>query len=132
MDLRFRRRNATRWWHLSRTSSRSLQQSELRYNWVCVRLETIDCDEFRELVVDAWRMCAQEGRGLLRRSRSARSSTRTSSPRMLHRDEREDEAAGGGVPLPQPATPSVWGILRFVDLCDDTKGRALIDQPGVE
>jgi hypothetical protein len=33
------------------------RQSELRYNWVCVRLETIDCDELRELVVDAWRMC---------------------------------------------------------------------------
>jgi hypothetical protein len=33
------------------------RQSELRYNWVCVRLETIDHDELRELVVDAWRMC---------------------------------------------------------------------------
>jgi hypothetical protein len=31
--------------------------SELRYNWVCVRLDTIDHDELRELVVDAWRMC---------------------------------------------------------------------------
>jgi hypothetical protein len=33
------------------------RQSELRFNWVCVRLETIDCDELRELVLDAWRMC---------------------------------------------------------------------------
>jgi hypothetical protein len=33
------------------------RQSELRYNWVCVRLETIDCDELHELIVDAWRMC---------------------------------------------------------------------------
>ena len=31
--------------------------SELRYNWVCVRLDAIDHDELRELVVDAWRMC---------------------------------------------------------------------------
>ncbi len=31
--------------------------SELRYNWVCVRLDAIDRDELRELVVDAWRMC---------------------------------------------------------------------------
>ena len=31
--------------------------SELRYKWVCVRLDTIDHDELRELVVDAWRMC---------------------------------------------------------------------------
>jgi hypothetical protein len=30
--------------------------SELRYNWVVVRLAAIDDDEMRELVVDAWRM----------------------------------------------------------------------------
>ena len=29
----------------------------LRYHWVCVRLEAIDHDELRELVVEAWRMC---------------------------------------------------------------------------
>lgn len=33
------------------------RQSELRWNWVCVRLDAIDHDELRELVVDAWRMC---------------------------------------------------------------------------
>jgi hypothetical protein len=31
--------------------------SEMRYRWVCVRLNTIDGDELRELLVDAWRMC---------------------------------------------------------------------------
>jgi hypothetical protein len=31
--------------------------SELRYNWVVVRLDAIDPDEMRELVLDAWRMC---------------------------------------------------------------------------
>src|SRR4051794_8595776 len=31
-------------------------QSDLRYNWVVVRLEAIDLDEMRELVLDAWRM----------------------------------------------------------------------------
>src|SRR5438552_13346635 len=30
--------------------------SDLRYNWVCVRLDAIDRDEMAELVVDAWRM----------------------------------------------------------------------------
>jgi hypothetical protein len=30
--------------------------SDLRYNWVHVRLEAIDLEEMRELVVDAWRM----------------------------------------------------------------------------
>jgi hypothetical protein len=33
------------------------RQSELRFNWVCVRLDAIDRDELRELIVDAWRMC---------------------------------------------------------------------------
>jgi hypothetical protein len=28
----------------------------MRYRWVCVRLDAID--ELRELLVDAWRMCA--------------------------------------------------------------------------
>jgi hypothetical protein len=31
--------------------------SELRYRWVCVRLDAIDVDELRELLLDAWRMC---------------------------------------------------------------------------
>ena len=31
--------------------------SELRYRWVCVRLDAIDRDELTELIVDAWRMC---------------------------------------------------------------------------
>jgi hypothetical protein len=31
--------------------------SELRYQWVCVRLVALDVDELRELLVDAWRMC---------------------------------------------------------------------------
>ena len=31
--------------------------SDLRYNWVVVRLAAIDEIEMRELVLDAWRMC---------------------------------------------------------------------------
>jgi hypothetical protein len=31
--------------------------SDMRYQWVCVRLNAIDFDELRELLVDAWRMC---------------------------------------------------------------------------
>lgn len=30
---------------------------DLRYQWVCARLDRLDHDEMRELVVDAWRMC---------------------------------------------------------------------------
>jgi hypothetical protein len=31
--------------------------SDLRYNWVCVRLAAIDRAEMEELVLDAWAMC---------------------------------------------------------------------------
>jgi hypothetical protein len=31
--------------------------SDMRYRWVCVRLDALDCRELRELLVDAWRMC---------------------------------------------------------------------------
>jgi hypothetical protein len=31
--------------------------ADMRYQWVCVRLDAIDFDELRELLVDAWRMC---------------------------------------------------------------------------
>jgi hypothetical protein len=30
--------------------------SDLRYNWVEARLDALDLDEMRELVLDAWRM----------------------------------------------------------------------------
>jgi hypothetical protein len=32
------------------------RQSDLRYNWIHVRLSELDDDEARELVLDAWRM----------------------------------------------------------------------------
>lgn len=31
--------------------------ADMRHRWVCVRLDAIDVDELRELLVDAWRMC---------------------------------------------------------------------------
>jgi len=33
------------------------RKSDMRYNWIHVRLEAIDLDELRELVIDGWRMC---------------------------------------------------------------------------
>jgi hypothetical protein len=33
------------------------RQSDMRYNWVYVRLDAIDAAELREIVVEAWRMC---------------------------------------------------------------------------
>jgi hypothetical protein len=32
-------------------------KSDMRYNWIHVRLDAIDPEELRELVLDAWRMC---------------------------------------------------------------------------
>ena len=40
----------------SPTSSSMPKKSDMRYNWVVVRLDQIDEDEARELVLDAWRM----------------------------------------------------------------------------
>lgn len=31
--------------------------SDMRYRWVCVRLASLDDEELREILVDAWRMC---------------------------------------------------------------------------
>jgi hypothetical protein len=33
------------------------EQRDMRYNWVVARLDQLDLDEMRELVLDAWRMC---------------------------------------------------------------------------
>jgi hypothetical protein len=33
------------------------ERSDMRYNWVVARLDALDLDEMRELVLDAWRMC---------------------------------------------------------------------------
>ena len=33
------------------------RESDMRYNWILVRLDAIDLEELRELVIDAWRMC---------------------------------------------------------------------------
>jgi hypothetical protein len=37
------------------------RQSDLRYNWVVVRLAAIDAAEMRELVTEAWRMVVPKG-----------------------------------------------------------------------
>ncbi|OBB00256.1 hypothetical protein A5662_14670 [Mycobacteriaceae bacterium 1482268.1] len=31
--------------------------SDMRFNWIHVRLDAIDLEEVRELVIDGWRMC---------------------------------------------------------------------------
>ena len=31
--------------------------SDERYRWIQVRLDALDCDELRELILDAWAMC---------------------------------------------------------------------------
>lgn len=41
------------------------RESEMRYNWILVRLDAIDLDELRELVVDGWRMCVPKSVGAM-------------------------------------------------------------------
>ena len=38
----------------SRTSSSMPDQSDMRFNWIHVRLDAIDFDEMRDLVEEAW------------------------------------------------------------------------------
>jgi hypothetical protein len=33
------------------------RKSDMRYNWIHVRLDAVDIDEVRELVIDGWRLC---------------------------------------------------------------------------
>ena len=39
------------------------RKSEMRYNWILVRLEAIELDELRELIIDGWRMCVPKSVG---------------------------------------------------------------------
>ena len=45
-------------WLVGGTPEKFMQphRSDLRYNWVLVRMSAIDKTEMRELVIDAWRM----------------------------------------------------------------------------
>jgi hypothetical protein len=45
-------------WLIGGTPDKFMQphRSDLRYNWVLVRMAAIDETEMRELVIDAWRM----------------------------------------------------------------------------
>jgi hypothetical protein len=45
-------------WLIGGTPEKFMQpdRSDLRYNWVLVRMAAIDETEMRELVIDAWRM----------------------------------------------------------------------------
>jgi hypothetical protein len=33
------------------------EPADMRYQWVRVRLDALDLDELREILIDAWRMC---------------------------------------------------------------------------
>ena len=70
--------------------------SDLRYQWLVVRLEAIDTDELRELVFDAWRMVVpkklaslsdDELRRLTEAQRAAAPMTSWRQSRLKH-DER--------------------------------------------
>jgi hypothetical protein len=50
--------------------------SDLRFNWVCVRLDAVDRDELFALVVSAWRMCVPKKVAAAYDARSTRDSSR--------------------------------------------------------
>ncbi|KUH94185.1 hypothetical protein AU190_13190 [Mycolicibacterium acapulense] len=39
------------------------RKSEMRFNWILVKLDAIDHGELRELVIDGWRMCVPKSVG---------------------------------------------------------------------
>lgn len=39
------------------------RKSEMRYNWILVRLDAIELDELCELLIDGWRMCVPKSVG---------------------------------------------------------------------
>src|SRR5688500_4177135 len=53
--------------------------SDMRYRWVCVRLDAIDVDELRELLVEAWRMCVPKSVASAYDENAARSRSTASS-----------------------------------------------------
>ena len=83
---------------------------DLRYQWVCARLERLDPVEMRELVIDAWRMCA---------------------PRMLHDlPELEPPAAAAWAAIDAQhwaeATELLHPRLHFTDGAVVLRGRASV------
>ena len=72
--------------------------SDMRYRWVCVRLDAIDVDELGELLVDAWRMCVPKSVAAAydanaERSRSTASSS--TSSRLQKAKRTSDRPASG-------------------------------------
>lgn len=72
--------------------------SDMRYRWVCVRLDAIDVEELEELLVEAWRMCVPKSVAAAYdandvRSRSTASSS-TSSRLQKAKRTRERPASG--------------------------------------
>ena len=57
------------------------RKSDMRYNWIHVRLDAIDLEELRELVIDGWRMCVPKSVAAIRSFKPLRSDTRAWSYR---------------------------------------------------
>ena len=83
---------------------------DLRYQWVCARLDRLDAEEMRELVTDAWRMC---------------------TPKMLHDlPERPAPAAAAWNAMDSGAwsdlTPLLHPRLQFTDGDVALRGRTAV------
>ena len=83
---------------------------DLRYQWVCARLDRLDAEEMRELVTDAWRMC---------------------TPRMLHDlPELDPPAAAAWSAVDAGEWEQLPGLLHpslhFTDGAVELRGRARV------
>ncbi len=58
--------------------------SDMRYQWLVVRLEAIDEEELRELVLDAWRMVVPKKLALLTDDELLRIAVAPKSPQNAH------------------------------------------------
>ena len=65
--------------------------ADLRYNWVVVRLEAIDEEEMRQLVLDAWGMCVPQS------VRDAHAAATAAPPARRRRAPRRSGQAAGMV-----------------------------------
>jgi hypothetical protein len=68
--------------------------SDMRYRWVCVRLDAIDVDELRELLVDAWRMCVPKRVAAAYEGRPVHDAPHTSPTRWMTSDPSGGRAGG--------------------------------------
>ena len=84
------------------------RKSDMRYNWIHVRLDAIDLEEVRELVIDAWRMCVPKKVAASSADRIFALGVAVPAPQP----DRRCPTISGGLPAIRNARPSWAGTTR--------------------